>query len=460
MPSPKANDSPLTALTSPRELPKLPIISDSTLLKALAAAEREGQYEQGGSGLPFGAVLPSAAQLVRDAIVGPPPKELHLQFQRHVGQALGSLAGAAGAVAAAAGALSPRNEFNAFRQVRVSMSETGVATGEAFAGARIASYNLNVLQLAAAQENVGELLAGEAPATLDPGEHSFELRSRAGTKQLAVTLASGETNNVALTQMAAAINQANLDVLATLARPTSSTVQLAISSRDSGSASAFSLMDIQGWLVRASGAARVAKQAEDAVYLLNDVRTVSPANQVPLQGGRVQLILLAPSRGLVQAVAVGPDRAAVTAAFAELVDAMRSLVSAVADNRRYFSRGFLGEFDDLMESLRPGLQRLGVTFDDAEMALNASAFEYLFDSSPEQAEALVTAQDGVAQRVGQFVAEIMSAPVSRFGAPEFIPPVLPRSSHPTPQMALASNTLSALLYAQLFAQGLFINSLF
>jgi hypothetical protein len=461
MPSPEPKLSPPAVLTSPRELPKLPIISDATLVKALAEAERQDAEDHRQGSLPFGAVLPNPALLVREAILGPPPKELHLQFQRHVGRALGALAAAAGAVAAAAGALSPRNDFNAFRQVSLSTSDPSVVTGKAFAGAHIASYTIAIQQLATPQENVGELLAGEAPAGLEPGEHSFELRTRTGSTQLAVTLSEGDTNNSALTHMAAAINQANLGVIATLARPSRSTIQLAVTSSDTGSASAFTIADLNGWLVRASGISRLASQALDAVYLLEGIRTVAPTNQVPLQGGRVQLTLLATSRGVTQRVNVGPDRTAVTDAVSQLVEAMSRLLTVVNDHRRSFSRAFLAECDDVISSLRPGLQGLGVEFGgDAQMTLNRSAFEYMFDSGPEQAEALVTAPDGVAQRIGQFVAEIMAAPVSRLGAPEFIPPVLPKSSHPTPQMALASNTLSALLYAQLFAQGLFINSLF
>ncbi|HLQ32082.1 MAG TPA: hypothetical protein VK457_05300, partial [Chloroflexota bacterium] len=79
-----------------RELPRLPVLVDSTLVRALAEAEQEN------SALPFGVRLPTPAQLVAEALHQPPPTELHLQFQRHVGQALTALAAAAGDVAAAA----------------------------------------------------------------------------------------------------------------------------------------------------------------------------------------------------------------------------------------------------------------------------------------------------------------------------------------------------------------------
>src|SRR5689334_10013135 len=105
-----------------RQLPRLPVVNDSTLVLALAEAEQR-QHENSGAGdLPFSVVLPTPAQLVAEALNDPPPTELHLQFQRHIGQALTALAAAASGVAAAASTLSPNNAFNAFRQVGVASS--------------------------------------------------------------------------------------------------------------------------------------------------------------------------------------------------------------------------------------------------------------------------------------------------------------------------------------------------
>ncbi|MFI5266411.1 MAG: hypothetical protein ACHQ7M_03445 [Chloroflexota bacterium] len=443
-----------------RELPRLPVVNDSTLVLALADAE---QREQEGSGpdLPFSAVLPTPAQLVARALNDPPPTELHLQFQRHIGNALSALAAAAGGVAAAATALSPHNAFNAFQQVGVSSSHPTVVGGTASHGARISSYSLQVLRLAAAQENVGELLAREAPVALDPSQHSFELRTFVGVKHLSVPLAEGESNDSVLTQMAAAINQANLGVIATLARPTFSTLQVAITATLSGSASSFSLTDLDGWLVRASGASREARAAQDAAYILDGVRTMSPTNQLLLQGGNIQLTLHTISRGAEVVISVGPDREAVLGAVEHLAEAVTQLADVIGDNERYLSPTFVGDFASAIQALGPPLQQVGVEIaDDNTVSVNRQAFAYAFDKQPELVESTVSSSNGAAQRIGGFAADVMSAPISRYGAREFIPFMLPPTSHPTPQMILASNSLSALLYAQLLAQGLFINSLF
>ena len=443
-----------------RELPRLPVVSDSTLVLALADGEQHGQ-EGGSPELPFSAVLPTPAQLVAQALSDPPPTELHLQFQRHIGNALTALAAAAGEVAAAATALSPHNAFNAFQQVGVASSQPGVVSGTALHGARISSYELQVLRLAAAQENVGELLAREVPMALDPGLHTYELRTFAGVKRLGLLLAEGESNDSVLTQMAAAINQANLGVIATLARPTASTVQIAITATLSGSASSFTLADVEGWLVQASAASREARPAQDAGYILDGVRTMAPTNQLLLQGGKVQLTLHTISRGAQVTIAVGPDLEAVLGAVQRLAEAVSLLAGVIAANERYLSPIFVGDFGSAIQALAPHLQQIGVEVaPDNTVSVNGNAFSYAFQEQPELVESTMASSNGAAQRIGGFAADIMSAPISRYGAREFIPPVLPATSHPTPQMILASNSLSALLYAQLLAQGLFINSLF
>ncbi|HVA26018.1 MAG TPA: hypothetical protein VMW62_16705 [Chloroflexota bacterium] len=454
------DDSRLPARASGRELPRLPVVNDSTLVLALADAEQREQ-QAGAQDLPFSAVLPTPAQLVAQALHDPPPTELHLQFQRHIGNALSALAAAAGGVAAAATALSPHNAFNAFQQVGVASSHPSVAGGMASHGARISSYGLQVLRLAAAQENVGELLAREAPVALDASRHSFELRTFVGVKQLSLLLADGESNDSVLAQMAAAINQANLGVIATLARPTFSTVQIAITATLSGSASSFSLTDLDGWLVRTTGASREARAAQDAAYVLDGVRTMSPTNQILLQGGKIQLTLHTISRGADVTIAVGPDREAVLGAVGHLAEAVTQLAGVITENERYLSPTFVGDFSSAIQALGPQLKQVGVEVaEDNTVSVDHQAFIYAFDEKPEMVESTVSSPNGAAQRIGGFAADVMSAPISRYGAREFIPAMLPPTSHPTPQMILASNSLSALLYAQLLAQGLFINSLF
>jgi hypothetical protein len=434
------------------ELPRLPAVRDDGLVAALA---QKLDAEQS----PFGARLPTPGELVREAIYQPPPTLLHEQYQRSLGEALSTVAAAAGQLAAAAGALSPRNAFNAFRQIGVTVSNPAALQGVALSNARPASYSLVIERVAVSQESVGQLLPRDAAAGLEPGVHQVVIRSRQGRREVLVELKAGDDNEQVVASLAAAINAANLALSAALARPTPNLVQLAVSSSVSGLAGAFSFEPSR--VVTYTGADRVARAASDAVFELNGVRTTSPDSLVSLQGGNVQLTLLRADAGERQMALVGADREAVLNAIEQLTEAASAFAVAVRDNTGALSRLLVSDHGTLVESLGDGLRQIGIDVQpDHTLALDEAMLAAMFARKPALVEEAIASPDGAAQRLGELAAGIMSAPVSRLGAPEFVPALPPPTSHPTPPMVLAAHTLSALLYAQLFAQGLFINSLF
>ena len=442
----------LLPVEAPRELPQLPAVSDNRLLTALTRVDGE-------PGSPFGSSLPNLAELVVQAIYEPPPTPLHDEFQRRVGQALTDLAQAAGQVAAAASALSPRNAFSAFQQIGVTGAEAGSVRGVALAGAHSAVYHLLVLHAAQAQENVGTLLPAETMASIAPGAYEMRVRTRSGGRLVRVDIGTNESNEDVLARLAAVINQAGLGLLATLARPTSSLVQLVVTAGDSGEAGAFWLEDGPE-LLRLSGAQYTIRKAQDAEYVLNGIQTHSPSNTVLLQGGRVQLTLLRAAPDAQQTLVVGADRDAVLAAVAKLIDCEQRLAEIVDEHSRSLSPAFVNSFRELIDGIRPGLAEIGISGSGTALALDRSVFEAVLTVNPARVETALSSPEGLVQQLGHFATTVISSPVSRLGGPDFIPPLPEPGKHPTPPMVLASNTLSALLYAQLFAQGLFINSLF
>ncbi len=442
---------------SNRQLPRLPVISDKTLVEALTKSTED----RAGHELPFGARLPSAAQLVAQALSGPPPLLLQEQYQQQVGQALSNLALAAGSVAAAASALSPNNAFNAFQQVGVVSSDPAVVTGIATAGSGSGRYKIVVEGVAAAQENLGQLLPADAPIALPAGDYKVELRTRIGGRTITVDIEDGDSHDLALNKFAAAVNHANLGVLAMLVRPTTGTVQIALTGNETGAGSAFSLTDYKGSLVRVSGAGHVVRPAHDVIYRLNGVRTISPTNVIVLGRGKVQLALHRAAPGVELTVNVGPDQLAVAGAVAHLIEALRLLRQIIRDNARYLSKAFASDCSALLERLQPAMSEVGISLDaNGDPVLDRAEFAGVFDDRPGYAEQVIGSPNGLAPTIGRFAADIVSGPTSRLGAPEFVPAVSLSSGLVTPQQLLASHTLSALLYAQLFAQGLFINSLF
>ena len=446
---PRAREQALVAPA--RELPLLPAARDDRLVTALAR-HLDGRHS------PFGARLPTPGELVREAIFDPPPTLLHEQYQRSLGDALSVVAAAAGHLAAAAGALSPRNAFNAFRQIGVTVSDPAVVSGVALSNAQPASYSLAVQQVAVSQENVGQLLPRDGAPSTEPGLHEITLQTRQGRRQVMVEVHPGDDNEQLLASAAAAINAEQLGVLATLARPTANLVQLVNTSSAPGLASAFSFEPSR--LVTFAGADRAVREAADAVFELNGIRTASPHNLVSLQGGNVQLTLQRSQPGERVMVVVGADREAVLNALQQLADAASALARALYDNDALAPR-VVHDYTALVQSLREPLGDIGIEVGpDEGIAVDRAVLSAAFARRPAAVEEAISAPAGAAQRLGEFAAEIMSAPVARLGSPELVPPMPAAGSHPAPPAVLASHTLSALLYAQLFSHGLFINTLF
>ena len=315
--------APEPLVSAPRELPRLPAVRDDGLMAVLAQ-----RLDAGLS--PFGARLPTPGELVREAIYQPPPTRLHQEYQRSLGGALSAVAAAAGRLAAAAGALSPRNAFNAFRQLGVAVSDPAVLAGLALSGAQPASCSLLIERVAVSQENVGQLLPGEIAAGIEPGLHEVMVLTKQGRRQVVIDVPAGADNEQVLVSLAAAINAQSLGLTATLARPTPNLVQLVVTSSTTGLANAFSFQPSR--LVTYAGADRPARSAADALFELNGILTTSPDNRVSLQGGKVQLTLLRAQPNERQMVVVGANREAVLMAVEQLVEAASTFAVALRDN--------------------------------------------------------------------------------------------------------------------------------
>jgi hypothetical protein len=197
------------------------------------------------------------------------------------------------------------------------------------------------------------------------------------------------------------------------------------------------------------------------LFELNGIRTTSPDNLVSLQGGNVQLTLLRAQLGERVMASVGADREGVLNAVEQLGYAASALAAAIHDNEPALAPQFVSEYSTLVHALREPLAAFGLDVrGDDGIGVDRAVLAAAFARRPALVEEAISSPTGAAQRLGEFAAEIMSAPMARLGSPRLVPAIPPPNSHPAPPAVLASHTLSALLYAQLFSHGLFINTLF
>ncbi|MGH2470415.1 MAG: hypothetical protein ACRDGF_10090, partial [Chloroflexota bacterium] len=248
-----------------------PPVADTALVKAIAS---DMDSQPGVADLsPFRERLPSQAELVAQALAGPPPTLLQRQYLARVGPALTELARTAGALAATANALAPTNGLNVFHQLGVESSAPELAGGSALVGAQPAVHRLAVQQLASPQRNLSLLLGRTTPTRLRPGSHRLIVRDATGSTTLAVQIDPSDTHEIALGELVRALNSFNGSVVASLLFPTESTVQALAGSRAPGVAAAFELADVpdSGSIVAWSGLDNVDQAARDAALVLDGI---------------------------------------------------------------------------------------------------------------------------------------------------------------------------------------------
>ncbi len=184
---------------------------------------------------------------------------------------------------------------NIFEQTKAvaTVGDSKVVAAEAKNGAAAASFDLEVAQIAKAQENTGDWVeAGNKNLALN-GSQSFaiNLTGQSGfvakTEEFTIQTNTGETNKSVLGKMAEAINnRKDLGVSARLETTTENGVEkarLIVSGNQTGlKSNQFSITDTSGNLVAQSKIDQVTTNAQNAKYQLNGRNYESQTNKITL----------------------------------------------------------------------------------------------------------------------------------------------------------------------------------
>ena len=158
-----------------------------------------------------------------------------------------------------------------------------------------ATYNFEAMevtvgQLAQAQQNASQALVADAQAAADlgvlVGQQHFEIITNGDATQFNIVVAPDVTNEQILRQMAEAINDANIGVVANVTENGDGTVALSIQVETPGADNAFQIADIgDSTLIAATGAAQVTQEAQNAMFTVNGEARESATNNVNLGNG-------------------------------------------------------------------------------------------------------------------------------------------------------------------------------
>jgi len=260
-----------------------------------------------------------------------------------------------------------------------------------------------VYQLASPQVNLGQQLEAEAAAAINTGTNAFHLTVGGTSHDLMVLINAGDNNEAALNKVAQAINDAATGVTATLVR-FGDKVRLCLQGSP-GTGQSFSLADIAGNAVRASGADTVSQTAKEARFLVNGASYVQDSNLVSLFDDRLEVSL----KGTGEAV-ITMDQGAPPEMVSLLFRAMNDF-SAYVEKNSYLDGALKEDWTRLVEHYAVTLSPFGAEASrGGELGLNTRILEQALESWPQAVMEAFGGDSGLAGDVSAFMAHILTAP--------------------------------------------------
>jgi flagellar capping protein FliD len=218
------------------------------------------------------------------------------------------------------------NSGSALDTRNVESSNPFAVKGIADQQAVISNYSIQIEQTAKSQINEGTFVDKNATTHTAAGSNQMKLTMDDQSFSFSVYILPTETNHQVLQKIRGAIQQTKPNLKVDLKYDNfNQSIQLKVSSRDTGTAQAFSIQDIYGDAAMISGINEVSQQAEDAVYQINGAALVtSPSNEITLDNGNVTLHLLDTTKEPA-VVAIRPDIAGIKRQVQALVNRYNSL---------------------------------------------------------------------------------------------------------------------------------------
>lgn len=201
-------------------------------------------------------------------------------------------------------------------------------------------FQFKVQQVAQNQVNQGSSLNPDAASAINTGANTFTLTVGGTGYTLAVTINASDTNATALSKIAQAIDAANTGVTTAIVRGTG-TIKLNLNGQ-TGAAHAFSLADLSGNAVSATGINSSTQSAADAKFLMNGTVNIQAGNAVSLLDGHLQVNLTGTG---VATVTTGPSTGVDLTQ--SLVESMNSFGALLAGNP-YLNPALSSAWSDLV----------------------------------------------------------------------------------------------------------------
>ena len=262
------------------------------------------------------------------------------------------------------------NMQSVVNRITAASENTDVMRVRSFSGSTVPDTSVLVQQVATTQRNEGTAMPANA-RDIPSGTFQFEIEVDGTTRQISFTTSEALTNQAFQQRMAEAINQAGIGVTASVTSATANgatTSTLNIETRTTGAGAngepRFTIRDVSGNAVAATGAANVTQYAQHAKFSVNggDQRT-SASNDIDLPGG-LNITLVSASEEAV-GIVPGRDSAGKQNGVRNVVDQFNALLEAARGNSMDLrTRALASNLESAMRRNRAALQEIGVQISD------------------------------------------------------------------------------------------------
>ena len=298
-----------------------------------------------------------------------------------------------------------------FNDRTAESSDSSVLTATAWdayspsTGATEATYDVSVSQLAQGQENTSAALAGSGESVVDAGINVFSFTVDEQDYELTITVAADATNGDVLYEIGRVINQKVPGVAAEIT-DNEGTLNLTLTSDATGSEAAFTVSDISGNAVAATGLDNVTAEATDAVYSVDGQNLTSDVNSVYLDNGAVLVSLYGTGDATLD---VGPDATAVYNAVTSMAYGINNYMDFYNENSDYLRSDLLSSLNSLLTDQERSLESIGITLNsDGILQIDEYSLTNAINQSPSAVEDIFSSIGGLAEDISGYTSRVAS----------------------------------------------------
>lgn len=274
------------------------------------------------------------------------------------------------------------------------VSEKDVLTASSNYGAKTASYEIDVQELATEQVNQSDKLSATERNSFTQGENTIAITQNGKTTNVSFNVLSGDNNAQSLARAARAINQSDAGVTASVEIDKENNAYLTITADKTGENNAFSIEDATGDFADKANLNNIKEQAQNARYSVNGNEYEATKNYISLDLGRVNATIKSEGKSTIT-VSSNPDD--VVSSVERFVKDYNEAVSSLSSGRVQNSAiNSLTSGFSLNASARRNLAEIGITQNNytGKMSVDKEKLASAIAQNPDRVEALLSKETG------------------------------------------------------------------